>query len=168
MRMTDWHHEPTTAHVGGIAFHKVETPAADVIVLLDQEDDFKAKVRLAFVALFNDPGCIEAHVFLAEHAKDDEAALAHLEKAVATGRHLWFPVAAEQGDFAFWGVAATRPFMRALEALGQWHEAHGDVGAAREAYDELLDLNPVDSQGIRFRVEELKVSTTAPFSRLAS
>ena len=63
MRMADWLNATTTSRVRGIAFHLVETPAAAVVIRLDREDDFKRKVRLAFIALADDPGCIEAPIY---------------------------------------------------------------------------------------------------------
>jgi hypothetical protein len=159
--MSDWIDAPTTARVGGTAFHAVESPTAAVVERMEQEPEFARKVRFAFIALTDDPGCIEAHLFLAEHTEDERRARTHLEKAVATGRQLWEPVAAAQDDFAYWGVTATRPFMRALAALGDWHADQGDEEAAQEIYDELLAKNPADSQGVRFRAAEL-AGVTAP------
>lgn len=154
--MSDWLNEPTTARVGGDVFHAVESPATAVVARMEQEPEFRNKVRFAFIALTDDPGCIEAHLFLAEHTGDEQRARAHLEKAVATGRQLWEPFAAAQDDFAYWDVTATRPFMRALAALGDLYAAQGDEDAAQEVYEELLAKNPVDSQGIRFRAAELE------------
>ena len=104
----------------------------------------------------DDPGCIEAHLHLADIAKDDRTAYAHLAKAVETGRQLWEPVAAAEEDFAFWGVTATRPFMRAIAALGHWYVEQGDNERASALYHELLAMNPLDSQGIRLRLAELE------------
>ena len=92
MRMSDWLTAQTTARVGGGWFHTVETPAATVIKRMEDEPVFANRVRFAFIALTDDPGCIEAHLFLAEHTGDEHRARAHLEKAVETGRQLWEPL----------------------------------------------------------------------------
>ena len=81
-----------------------------------------------------DPGCIEAHLFLARHARDTHLAYAHLSTAVATGQALWKPVAAAQHDFAWWGVTATRPCMHAIKELALWHAGAGDDLAAQRLF----------------------------------
>lgn len=157
MRMSDWLHKPTTARVGGEWFHTVATPAAEAVKRLEIETTPRGRVMFALIALMDDPGCIEAHLHLATIAKNDQTAYSHLAKAVETGRQLWRPVAADQDDFAFWGVTATRPYMRAIAAFGDWHAEQGDHETAVALYGELLSMNSVDSQGIRYRLAELEV-----------
>ncbi len=81
-------------------------------------------------------------------------AYAHLAKAVETGKTLWDPVAAEQDDFAWWGVMATRPYMRAIKELALWHADCGDDVTSHRLLNQLLEMNPVDSQGIRYLMAE--------------
>ena len=50
----------------------------------------------------------------------------------------------------------TRPFMRAIAALGHWHVEQEDGETASALYHELLAINPSDSQGIRHRIAELE------------
>src|SRR5690606_28426263 len=56
---------------------------------------------------------------------------------------------------AFWGDAATRPYMRARAALAQVLAAQGAEDEAIGHYRALLALNPGDNQGIRFLLLEL-------------
>lgn len=158
----DWRYQPATSKVGGDWFHVVESPAQPTIDRMEKESVSRDKVRFALIALMNDPGCIEAHLFLAEHAKENDAQYAHLAKAVETGRQLWEPVAAAQDDFAYWGVTATRPYMRAIAALGAWYLANEDTETAIELYGSLLTLNPHDNQGIRFRLAECEPVMARP------
>src|SRR6059058_278000 len=101
MRMSDWLNKPTTARVGGNWFHTVESPASEAVSRLEDETVPREKVMFALIALMDDPGCIEAHLHLADVAKDGRTAYAHLAKAVETGRQLWEPVAAAQDDFSY-------------------------------------------------------------------
>ena len=66
-------------------------------------------------------------LFLASHAKERHVVYAHLSKAVETGKALWEPIAAAQDGFAWWGVAAMRPYMRALQQFADWHIDRGAV-----------------------------------------
>lgn len=150
MRVPRWFHRPTTARVGGGAFHAVESPAAGWVGHI--EDDglpFERRAAAANLALRDDPGCIEAHAFLAAHAEDPDLARLHLVKALRTGQAFWEPVAREQPDFAWWSVAATRHYMRALKQLGDLLAGLGDAHTAGICYRKLLEMNPRDNQGVR-------------------
>ena len=46
-------------------------------------------------------------------------------------------------------MTATRPYMRAVHALGLAHREAGDEAAARDCFDKLLEMNPNDNQGVR-------------------
>ena len=101
---------------------------------------------LSWVALIEDPGCIEAHLFRGGCAKDPDLRMQHLQAAVMAGHALWDPVAKAEGeDMTWWGFAATRPYMRAIKALGLEHHARGDLRAARDCFEALLEMNPNDN-----------------------
>lgn len=118
---------------------------------------------LAVRAIRHDPGCIEARLALAEHSRDRETRQRHLTKAVETGELLWTPVAERLGDdMTWWGFSGTRPYMRALGALGHAHLDDGDEAAARACFDRLLAMNPNDNQGIRYLVQELDAEAANP------
>lgn len=63
-----------------------------------------------------------------------------------------FARARAQGDFAWWGVTATRPFMRVIKALGDLGREMGDERVAGVCYRKLLAMNPYDNQGVRVLV----------------
>ncbi len=148
--------QPTTAHVRRPGLFVVS--AADPwIERLEENTDFGSCVMLATACLRKDPGCIEAHLFLAAHTDDVDRRLSHLRKAVETGEQLWNPVAAELGnEMTWWGFADTRPYMRAIQALGDALVEVGDQTEARACYERLIAMNPNDNQGIRYVVEGLE------------
>lgn len=164
MRTPSWYRPQTTAHIGGDWFHALVTPAQEWVDVLDREVANHLKVPAANQALRLDPGSIEAHLVLAEDTTDPDMARLHLEKAVRTGQDLWHPVARDQDDFAWWGVTATRPFMRAIKALGDLTSEMGDERVSGICYRKLLAMNPVDNQGVRFVLGdvELEVEAAAP------
>jgi hypothetical protein len=106
-------------------------------------------------ALEDDPGCIEAHLFLARQAKTPMLVGAHLCKAIETGDALWQPVAARQDDFVWWGEPATRPYMQAMKEHADWLVETGNEAGGRRVYGRLLKMNPADNQGIRYLVADL-------------
>lgn len=159
---SDWPSRRTTAKVGGDRFHVVESPATPLLERLAKQDSFRGQVTGILCALSVDPGCIEAHLFLAEYAKDEDDRYAHLARAFETGRALWAPDEASDDGIACWGVTATRPYMRAIAALGAWYAEQDDVETATELYNKPLAMNPVDIQGIRHRLAELASVASAP------
>lgn len=155
MPRPDWSDRPTTAWVGGDWFHVVESPADEWIAAMERQTEFRNAVVAALQALKADLGCIDAHLFVARHARADHGCYGHLVKAVETGKALWQSFARKQGDFAWWGVTATRPYMRAVKALGDWHVERGDHMTARRLYEQLLEMHPADGLGVRNSLEEL-------------
>jgi len=153
----DWKGLPTTARVveGGLSY-AVLSPADPVLQRLEQITDHRDQVVGAHLALRDDPGCIAAHLFLGQSAVDAQVGHDHLARAVETGKALWEPVAAAEEDFCWWGYPATRPYMKAIAALGAWHAEFGKPEDARELYQSLLTMNPYDNQGIRHRMAELE------------
>ena len=162
MPKPQWLDRPTTARVGGDWFHVVKSPADPWIELMENETRFQRRAVLATIALQHDPGCIEALLFLARHAKQNHVAASHLRKAVQSGAALWAQVAADQDDFAWWGVTATRPFMRAIADYADWYADRRDEASARRLYRELMEMNPDDNQGIRYKLAELEAAAPTP------
>ena len=52
----------------------------------------------------------------------------------------------------FWVEVETRPYMRAREGLGYSYWKTGDREKAINEYKDLLELNPPDDQGVRYRL----------------
>ncbi|HAG07486.1 MAG TPA: hypothetical protein DCL13_04855 [Peptococcaceae bacterium] len=55
-----------------------------------------------------------------------------------------------------WGWVDNRPFLRALHGLGLCQWRLGDFAAARETFWRLLMLDPWDSLGVRFVIDEVE------------
>jgi len=113
--------------------------------------DPRQRVALAQRALEISPLCADAYNLLAEvHAKTQSEALAYYQKAVEAGEK-----ALGKDDFNkyvghFWGFLETRPYMRARLGLGEALWATGEKDAAIANFQEMLELNPGDNQGIRY------------------
>ncbi len=92
MAAPDWLHKETTATVGGTFFHAVQSPADPWIHSMERQAAFRDAAVAAVGALRDDPGCIEAHLFLASHAKEPHVVYAHLSKAVETSKDSGSPL----------------------------------------------------------------------------
>lgn len=108
------------------------------------------RIEIAEQALKTSPNCADAWVLLAEEAAESlEQATEFYQKGVEAGeRALGARTFTEQAG-RFWGILETRPYMRARDGLASclWGmKKHND---AIGHYYALLELNPVDNQGIR-------------------
>jgi tetratricopeptide (TPR) repeat protein len=154
-----WIGKPTTATVKSGMFKYVDSPADPFIERMDEERKPYFRAGLATLGLRHDPGCIEAHLELADCLIDHDARLRHLNKAIETGQYLWNPIREAEGDqFGWWFINATRPYLRAIKALGLFRLEDGDTDGARECFDLLLEMNPNDNQGIRYLMADLEAS----------
>ena len=110
----------------------------------------RRRVQLARQALQLDPDCADGHVILAEQAGTLEDELDHYRRAMeAAERSLGADFFSENAGH-FWGISATRPYMRARFGLAESLAAMGRVDEAIEHYQNLLRLNPGDNQGVRY------------------
>jgi tetratricopeptide (TPR) repeat protein len=111
--------------------------------------DPKERVRLAKKALDLSPDCADAYVLLAEHAQSRKETLDYFEKGVAAGERALGPDAFQEHLGHFWGVLATRPYMRAREGLAHALWVAGRHDEAVSHLQDMLRLNPNDNQGLR-------------------
>jgi len=98
METDSWVGQPTTARLTRDMFYYVESPADAAVERMENERVFRKKVMLSWIALIEDPGCIEAHLFRGSCAKDPELRMQHLQAAVMAGHALWDPVAKAEGE----------------------------------------------------------------------
>jgi len=138
-----------------------ETPEERALVELqgmDGWDDDPALVaKAANRALKIDPRCIEAHTYLGNSAREIEDAVPHYVAALEAGRERWGDLIQscrgkgpeEQG---LWGFLEARPFMVAMQSLGDCYYALGDLKKATALAEEMLEINAGDNQGIRERL----------------
>lgn len=112
----------------------------------------RRQVALARQALETSPDCADAYVLLAEHAESLPEALQLYEQGVAAGERALGPQGFREYEGHFWGVLETRPYMRAREGLAGTLWAAGRREEAAEHCRQMLQLNPSDNQGIRYRL----------------
>ncbi|RLT43232.1 MAG: hypothetical protein DWI57_04695, partial [Chloroflexi bacterium] len=103
-------------------------------------------------ALKLDPNCVDAYILQGEMADSLPDAIAEFRKAVAAGERSLGAAVFEQDRGHFWGLVETRPYMRAVQNLASSLWNYGEVEEAVELYEELLELNPGDNQGIRYHL----------------
>ena len=110
----------------------------------------RRRVQLAREALEVCPDCADAYVILAEQSGTLEAELDYCAKGVAAAERALGAEVFEENVGYFWGVAETRPYMRARFDLAAALAQAGRIEEAVEHYQELLRLNPNDNQGVRY------------------
>jgi tetratricopeptide (TPR) repeat protein len=132
------------------------TPRAKALALVDKA--FKSPseekyFQLLQQALAVDPDCVEARLELARSCMNIHESVTHLEQAVDAGRRLAgdrLRLDFDRGAEPIWMDLACRPYMQAVCELGMASLSLNDNDRARDLFDELLVMNPNDSQGVRY------------------
>lgn len=106
-------------------------------------------------ALELDPNNAEAYIYLASIEKDIDKAILMFEKAIKAGEKTLGKKFFKEEKGYFWGIHETRPYMRAKAGLADCFYAKKEVDKAIEIYEEMLELNPGDNQGIRYLLATL-------------
>jgi tetratricopeptide (TPR) repeat protein len=115
-----------------------------------QEKDAKKRLQLASQALEISPDCCEACLVLAYDAETEEESHEWLEKAAQAGVRLLGQDFIDENAGFLWNYHEARPYLRALDGLGESLEELGETEKALEMYQTLLDLNEEDHQGARY------------------
>lgn len=124
--------------------------------------DEERAYELARRAVEFDPDCVDALVILGEAAPSAQERLDRMKAAVAAAeRSLGQEFIAENGG-RFWFTQGTRPYMRALQALGFTCLENGRRQEARDVFEKMLDLNRDDNQGVRDLLLILYLEEPAP------
>jgi tetratricopeptide (TPR) repeat protein len=130
-----------------------EDPSECALHLAEQAmrtNDPEEADRLAGEALDMDPFCVDALSIRAQlSARSAEELVGNLRKVLQAGREALGERFFEENRGHFWGQIQTRPYMRAKCLLAQQLDAIGNNDEAIAEYEEILDLNPDDNQGIR-------------------
>ena len=115
--------------------------------------DPQESARLCREALQRYPDCVDALAMLAE--LECERTIDYVEglrQAVEAGRRDLGAAFFKRERGYFWGLIETRPFMRAMAqlafALLDWGTPER-IDEAIEVFEEMLELNPEDNQGVR-------------------
>ena len=110
----------------------------------------RATQVLARKAIAVSPLCADGYGMLATYAKSTEAACDLFTLAVAAGERALGPVRFRELAGEFWGFLETRPYMSARFGLACCLLELGQQEAAIGHFNDLLDLNPEDNQGVRY------------------
>jgi len=114
----------------------------------------KAK-KIIIQALELDPDNADAYNYLASIEKDIDKAIKLYEKAIKAGEKTLGKKFFKEEKGYFWGMLETRPYMRAKSGLADCLYAKNEIDKAIEIYEEMLELNPNDNQGIRYLLSTL-------------
>ena len=113
--------------------------------------------KLAEKALELDPNNVEAYNYLASIQKDINKVIEFFEKAIKAGEKTLGKKLFEEEKGHFWLIVETRPYMQAKAGLADCLSVTDEVDRAIEIYEEMLELNPGDNQGIRYMLSILLV-----------
>lgn len=108
------------------------------------------RYRLAEKALKLNPNLVDAYNILAENTDSLEEAIGMYEKAMWIGQKDLGKAFFKENKGHFWLIFETRPFMRAKYNYATSIYELGKVNEAIVQFEELLELNPNDNQGVRY------------------
>jgi tetratricopeptide (TPR) repeat protein len=111
------------------------------------------RVKMAKEAISLSEDCADAWLLLAkEHASTAAERITYIRKALAAAESALGPEAFREYRGRFWDFPETRPYMRAREMLADALATSGKKEEAVAHWEEMLELNPHDNQGIRLRL----------------
>jgi len=124
----------------------------DAMDVINAGDEQKA-ATLCHKALDIYPDCVDALTMLAEiRCERTIDYVDEMREAIDAGRRDLGAQCFKEDRGEFWGLIETRPFMRAMEqlafALLDWGTPER-ADEAIEIFEEMLELNPNDNQGVR-------------------
>jgi tetratricopeptide (TPR) repeat protein len=129
--------------------------AAQLIDQAWQQSSRKKRIELAEQALDIDPNEADAYVLLAQDkATSARQAVDFYKRGMEAGERALGRTFFEENGGYFWGLIETRPFMRAKQGYAETLSLLEDLDGAIEQYNQLLELNPNDNQGIRYFLME--------------
>jgi tetratricopeptide (TPR) repeat protein len=108
--------------------------------------------RLARKAIELDPFCADAYCVLAEEYESVEKRRECFTKGIAVFKEKYGKKYFKENTGYFWGLIETRPYMRLCAGYGELLWETGEKEAAIAQYEELLQLNPNDNQGLRYNL----------------
>ena len=132
---------------------RVASPADPFIARMAVVTKPKERLFLACLALGKDEDCIEANLIVAAANKGQTIRLCYLNIAVEEGNQLWTPVIHTQESMDLWEVPASRPWLRAIKALGDEFFDAGWFDDARDSFERLIALDPRDHLAANEKLE---------------
>lgn len=124
-----------------------ENPTCDAAELA-KAGDYEAANDMLMDLLCKDLRCIDAHAHLGNWAFDSspDKAIVHYEVGIGIGELSLRP---GFDGLLLWGAIYNRPFLRCLHGYGLCLWRLGRVEEARQVFERILSLNPIDNQGVR-------------------
>ena len=131
-----------------------DTPLERAQGLIDRAFETRGRRQLHLIreALALSPDCADAYLLLSERSSSPDEIRSLLDKAIAAGERALGPGAVADPVRSLWEDVNTRPYMRARAALAEVLFAGRDYRAAVDHYRALLQLDPGDNQGLRYRL----------------
>jgi tetratricopeptide (TPR) repeat protein len=111
--------------------------------------------QLAEQALELDADNADIYNYLADIEPNFEKVLQLYKQGVKAGEKKLGKQAFKEDKGHFWGLLETRPYMRSKAGLAECLALSGQHQEAAAIYWEMLDLNPNDNQGIRYKLSSL-------------
>jgi tetratricopeptide (TPR) repeat protein len=121
--------------------------------LVDQAweaDDPLTRVQMAQEALTIWPDCIEAFLVLGVEAESIEGTLQFFQQGVQAAERALDHQAIDQYIGRIWDLRMVRAHLDARQGVLECLMSLEDYNKAKLAADELLEINPMDDQGIRY------------------
>ena len=131
--------------------HPEVQQAQEVMYQAWDENNPAKRLILAHQALSISKDCADAYVLLAEEeASSLQEAFDLYQEGFLAGKRALGESYFEENEGHFWGLMITRPYMRARKGLASMLWNMGRRQEALEHFQEMLRLNPMDNQGIRY------------------
>lgn len=124
--------------------------AQELLYQAFEERSRKKRLELAHQALKLYPNNPDAYNILGDEAATLEEAADYYKKGMEAGEKDLGKRFFRENKGHFWGIVETRPYMRAKANYAQALWQLGEKEKAVEQYEQLLQLNPNDNQGIRY------------------
>ncbi|WP_191560030.1 tetratricopeptide repeat protein [Metabacillus idriensis] len=123
---------------------------AQELIFEAMQSDPKKRLKLAKEALELYPYHPDAYSMLAEAEQDPDKQLQLFKKGMQVGETDLGEDFFKQNKGMFWGLSETRPYMRAKFNYAMMEAAVGQLETAVKQCEELLELNEMDNQGVRY------------------
>lgn len=91
---------------------------------------------------------------IAHESNEYEVKIENFEKAIKVA----VDMIEDKGEALYWEDEITRSYMIALQDLGNLFDDNKDFESAKKVYELLLNLNPTDHQGIRYKLINILIS----------
>lgn len=129
-----------------------EEQAADLLYSAWDEQNPQRRIKLAQDALKLQPESGDAYNILAECATSPKEVLYLYKQGMLVEEKRLGKDFFEENKGYFWGYMPTRPYMRAKLGYADVCAEMDNMSEAIRHYNELLELNPNDNQGVRDRL----------------